>query len=426
MPGRIHIVGAGLAGLAAAEAVLSVGLEPVVYEASPHAGGRCRSYHDTALGLTIDNGNHLLLSGNEQALDYARKIGGAHALHIQPECAFPFMDLRTGERWTLRPNAGRLPRWIFDAARRVPGSRAVDYLSPLRLFMARRQARLGDVMPTKGHVYERLWHPLLLAALNTDPAEASARLTASLMRETLGAGGDACRPVIAKNGLGPALVDPAVAMLAAKGAPIRFGRGIRSLKVENDRVCGLVFAHSEEAVAPGEEVVLAVPAPVAASLLPGLETPTEHRAIVNAHFRVAPPAGMPTLIGLVGCLSEWIFAFPERLSVTISGADRLLDRPRDELATEIWREVAHVAGLDAATLPRWQIIREKRATFRATPEQVARRPETQTAFRNLYLAGDWTQTGLPATIEGAVRSGRKAAGIALRHAGLEALPRMAA
>ena len=107
---------------------------------------------------------------------------------------------------------------------------------------------------------------------------------------------------------------------------------------------------------------------------------------------------------------EWLFAFPDRLSVTISNADRLIDRPRDELAAEIWREAAALTGL-APDLPPWQIVKEKRATFAATPAQNAKRPDSRTRWANVVLAGDWIQTGLPATIEGAVRSGYKAASI---------------
>jgi uncharacterized protein with NAD-binding domain and iron-sulfur cluster len=108
---------------------------------------------------------------------------------------------------------------------------------------------------------------------------------------------------------------------------------------------------------------------------------------------------------------EWLFAFPDRLSVTISAADRLLDTSREELAEQIWREVCAIARIDSA-LPRWQIVRERRATFAATPAQDAKRPKPETAYRNLWLAGDWTATGLPATIESAIRSGHKAAQLA--------------
>jgi uncharacterized protein with NAD-binding domain and iron-sulfur cluster len=119
------------------------------------------------------------------------------------------------------------------------------------------------------------------------------------------------------------------------------------------------------------------------------------------------------MLGVVNATTEWIFAFPGRISVTISAGDRLIDTPRDALAQTIWREVAEIAGLPAE-LPRWQIVRERRATFAATPEQDARRPGARTRYRNLMLAGDWTNTGLPATIESAIRSGQRAAEIITR------------
>ena len=159
-----------------------------------------------------------------------------------------------------------------------------------------------------------------------------------------------------------------------------------------------------------DAVVLAVPPYAAAALVNGLEVPNEFRAIVNAHFRIEPPAGAPPILGVLNGMVEWIFTFPGRVSVTISAADRLVDSARDVLAKSIWDEVASVTGLPAA-LPPWQIVRERRATFAATPAQDAKRPGAETRWRNLVLAGDWTDTGLPATIESAIRSGHRAAAV---------------
>ena len=113
--------------------------------------------------------------------------------------------------------------------------------------------------------------------------------------------------------------------------------------------------------------------------------------------------------GLVGGTAEWVFRKREVLSVTVSAADRFMETPAEELAQVLWREVARAYDLPAEPLPPWQIVKERRATFAATPAQVARRPKTRTEWENLVLAGDWTDTGLPATIEGAIRSGFAAA-----------------
>jgi hypothetical protein len=174
----------------------------------------------------------------------------------------------------------------------------------------------------------------------------------------------------------------------------------------------LHFADGETPLGPHDRLVLAVPPWVAAELLPGLVVPTEHRAIVNGHFRRAPPPGAEAMIGLIGGTAEWVFAFPDRLSVTVSGADRLTDEPRESLAAKLWADVAAAHHLSQA-LPPWQVVKEKRATFAATPEQEKLRPKALTAWENVILAGDWTATGLPATIEGALRSGSHAAALAL-------------
>jgi squalene-associated FAD-dependent desaturase len=406
----IHVVGAGLAGLSAAVRLAEAGFAVAVHEASQAAGGRCRSYFDQALGLTIDNGNHLLLSGNHAALDYLERIGARSSLYDPGGAIFDFADLKSGERWRLNLSEGRVPFWLFDRRKRVPGTRFGEYFAPLGVFLKRSNATVGEAMHCDGQLYERLWRPLLTSALNTDPPNSSAALTAALLRETLVAGGRACHPLIADGGLTKSFIDPALAFLASRGARVRFGERLREIRFAADRATNLDFDTQSLPLDGGEAVVIAVPPWIAQDLLPGLTAPDEFRGILNVHFHVAPPPGQPAILGVVNALTEWLFVFPDRVSVTISNADRLIDRPRQELAAMIWREASALTGLPDA-LPPWQIVKEKRATFAATPAQDAKRPPSRTRWRNVSLAGDWIQTGLPATIEGAIRSGYKAASI---------------
>jgi squalene-associated FAD-dependent desaturase len=408
MPRTIHIIGAGLAGLAAAVALSKRGQRVTVHEATAFAGGRCRSYHDAALGMTIDNGNHLLLSGNHAALAFLRDIGAEQRLPVPPAAAFDFIDLASRERWTLRLSQGRVPWWIFDSGKRVPGTRARDYLKLARLLFPPAGKPIGEVIACTGPLYARLVEPLLLAALNIAPPDGSAKLAGAIIRETLAAGGAACRPLIAREGLGATLIEPALAGLAKHGADMRLGHQLHALRFADSRVAALDFGADSIALGGDDAVILAVPPYAATALVPDLVAPTEFRAIVNAHFRIEPPAGQPPILGVLNGTTEWIFAFAGRLSVTISAGDRLIDTPRETLARTIWDEVKAATGL-CAELPPWQIVRERRATFAATPAQDARRPGPATRWRNLLLAGDWTDTGLPATIEGAIRSGNRAA-----------------
>jgi squalene-associated FAD-dependent desaturase len=412
MPKTVHIIGAGISGLSAAVRLANTGYGIHVHEATQQAGGRCRSYFDAATNLMIDNGNHLLLSGNRHALAYARSIGTEAGLVGPQSAQFPFVDLVTGQRWLLDLGDSRLPLWVFHESRRVPDTGILDYLGLAPLVWAPTGRTVGDTIRCEGTLYQRLVQPLLLAALNVDPPMGSAGLAGAIVRETLLAGGQACRPLIARDGLSAILIEPAVKLLQAKGANVSLGHELRELATSGDRVTGLKFGSDEIALGPDDAIVMAVPPRPAATLLPGLQTPTKFRAIVNAHFRFDPPRGAPPILGVVGGLVEWLFAFPQRLSVTISAGDRLVDMPREELAEAIWRDVCKAAGV-AGELPPWQIVRERRATFEATPEQNALRPEAATAFKNLFLAGDWTDTGLPATIEGSVRSGDRAADLVL-------------
>ncbi|VFU08999.1 putative Squalene--hopene cyclase [Methylocella tundrae] len=322
--------------------------------------------------MVIDNGNHLLLSGNAEALDFLRRVGGLKGVSQPAEADFAFVDLATKERWRLRPNAGPLPWWIFAKGRRVPDTGWRDYLGLAKLLIPGRDKRIDEVLTCRGALYDRLWRPFLLAALNTEPAEGSSKLAGAVVAETLARGGAACRPIVA-HGLSAAFIEPAVMHLVKRGADVRLDHRLRKIIFAGDRAAALDFGDARVDLNVEDEVILATPPGVAQDLMPGLVAPQDFRAIVNAHFKIAPPAGLPPILGVVNGEVEWIFAFKDRLSVTISGADRLLDAGREELAARLWAEVAEAAHIDQP-LPPWQIIKEKRATFAATPQENARRP----------------------------------------------------
>jgi len=417
MTGKAYVVGAGLAGLSAATILAARGVSVTLIEAAGQAGGRCRSYFDAAIGGVIDNGNHLVLSGNRAVHAYLARIGAKDALAGPPRAEFAFVDLRDNTHWMLKPNEGNLPFWIARKHRRVPGSKTSDYVQYAALLWADRKKRIGDVVKDRGPLWQRLMQPFLLAALNTEPEESSAALAGAVLRETLAKGGRFYRPRIAHPTLAAAFIDPALAFLNAKDASLHLGARLRGMTLNGRSAMGLDTGEATVPVAAGDAVVLAVPPWAAADLLPGLTVPDDFRAIVNAHFKMAAPAGAPAILGVIGGTAEWIFTFQDRISVTVSGADAIVDKDREDLALTVWADVTRALGI-TAPLPAWQIVKEKRATFAATPAQDARRPAARTQWRNLFLAGDWTQTGLPATIEGALRSGETAAALALRHLSL--------
>jgi len=413
LPGRVHVVGAGLAGLAASVALADHGHAVTLYDSGPQAGGRCRSFVDPELGVRIDNGNHLLLSGNQAASAYIGRIGALDTFERPTEAAIPFIDIRTGERWTVRPGKGRVPWWVLRAARRVPGTRARDYIEVLRLRRAAPADTVAGLLAPDSVLFHRLWQPLAVAALNTAVEEASARLFWRVLVETIGRGAASCRPMLARDGLSESLVDPALSLLSRRGAEIRLGSRLRALGFADGRVSELLFEHNALRLRHEDSVVLAVPAAIAARIVPGLTVPDDYAPIVNAHFRCplnsSGPPGAPLFAGIIGGTAEWVFRKREVVSVTVSAADRIVGCPADDLRELLWRDLTLALALPAAPTPPARIVKERRATFRATPAQETRRPAAATAWPNLHLAGDYVDTGLPATIEGAIRSGFAAA-----------------
>lgn len=407
-----YVVGAGLAGLSAAIELARAGAKVRLADSAPRAGGRCRSYHDPALGMVIDNGNHFTFSGNQAVARYLETIGGAGGLAGPDKARFAFHDLADDSRWTMQVNDGPLPWWMLSARNRAPGTTLGQHMALARLALAGRDGRsIGDHMPTDGQFWRRVVEPMMLAVLNCPAQQGSAWLAARFLRESFLRGGQACRTMVALPTLDAVFIDPALAWLKLRGASLRLGERLRTIRFEGDRAVELDYGDRVEKVADAS-VVLAVPPWIAADLVPDLAVPTEFCAILNAHFAMPPPPGAPMITALLGATSQWVVAHENRISVTISGADDIIDQDRESLARLIWGEVCATLGI-AAPLPAWQIVKEKRATFAATPQQDARRPGARTRWRNLFLAGDWVQTGLPATIEGALRSGDTAARLAL-------------
>jgi len=393
----VHVIGAGMAGLACAVRCALAGAKVAIYEAAPQAGGRARSFMDDGLGCVIDNGSHLLLGGNDSTRTFLSDIGARDMINEIAPAEFPFLDLDSGKQWRVRPSRGPIPFWLFSADRRVPGTSPGDYMEAVKLARAGDNMTIADCVDNNGPLYERLWQPLSRAALNTDASEGSARLLWAVISNTFVKGESACRPLLFSAGLSPTLVDPALRVLTGAGSDIRYQARLRGLRYEKGKAIALHFPEGLLALAPEDSVVLAVPPEACRELWPDVEVPKETRSIVNVHFRmneaVELPGGKPFL-GLIGATGHWLFARKDVLSVTISAADALVERPNWDLANQLWAEVARVLGRNMGRVPAWRVIKERRATIAQTPNAVKLRPG-------------------PATIESAIRSGFSAARLAL-------------
>lgn len=420
MTGRVHIVGAGLSGLACAVRVASAGVPATLHEASGHGGGRCRSYRDPVLECEIDNGNHLILSGNRSMLAFLDECGAAGELWGPQDASVPFLDLCSGERWAIRPNAGRVPWWLASRARRAPDGGLRTHLSDLmRLRRAGPSETVADLLGGS-RLYSRFWRPLAVSILNTAAEEASALLLLRTMEESLALGGVACQPLFPRRSLSKTFVEPALDRLKSLGVEVRFHDRLRHIGRRDGRAVTLNFSAGPKPLGDRDKVVLAMTADAMARVLPHirfLARPFDHNPIVNAHFRlgrsIALPGGLPYLGITGGRWIEWIFARNGTVSVTLSAAGEQADGSADSIAASVWEELHLALGLADATMPPFRIVVERRATIAQTPAQAARRPAATAAGGNILIAGDWTDTGLPCTVEGAIRSGHRVAELVL-------------
>jgi hydroxysqualene dehydroxylase len=333
---------------------------------------------------------------------------------------FPFVDLETGERWTAHLNKSVFPWWIFSAERRVWGTKPIDYLSALKILLSKTADTTAECLNKDTALYRRFWEPMIIGVLNTEPEMASAQLLANVLRQSFCAGGGACIPLIPKIGLSETFIMPCLNVLRQHGVEVRYNHRLRSIVKsqpagQKPEINELHFSNNDVVELENDDwVILALPAWVIRDVLPDVSTPTSFRSIINVHYRSPGVQDPPGFSGVIGGISEWVFVRHDVMSVTISCAERYDAYATRDLVVPVWRELAMMYDLDPERLPPHRIFKEKYATFAATPEQNRLRPSAYTQWKNLALAGEWTATGLPSTIEGAIRSGFKAAQVVMR------------
>jgi hypothetical protein len=409
----LHVVGAGIAGLAAALAGSRAGRTVFLHEATGQAGGRCRSVEDDSGTAAHDNGTHVLLGANRAALAFLDEIG-ARDLWVEPEPAgLPIVDL--AEAGGTVALVGLSPWSWLDPRHRPPGLGFGDMARLALLSLPGLPDRpVAEIMGT-GAFARAVIEPLTVAALNTPPAEASARRLARVLRRVLlpGAG----RLLVARRGLGPDLVAPALATLARAGIIPTYGRRLRVVETaeggEDARAARLDFADLSIPLGPDDEVVLAVPPHALARLLPNPPPlPNRYEPIVNIHYAAYATGAPVRFVGLLGGLGQWVLFRPGTISVTVSAARDAVNQAAEALAAVAWGEVREAAARLSlaplpAELPAYRVVKEKRATVSQPAGDPFPSPRRR-PLANVALAGDWLSP-LPATIEAAVASGFAAA-----------------
>ncbi|MBM3618345.1 MAG: FAD-binding protein, partial [Alphaproteobacteria bacterium] len=362
MSPTLHIIGAGMAGLSAALTASARGMRVVVYEVSPHAGGRCRSYADKKLGMTIDNGNHLLLGANTEALGFLKDIGSLDTCLTRDPASFQFVDLATRKPHNIMP------------PRRFPGVPWYDWLRLVKLYNPAAHKTVAECVSPKSALSQRLIEPLCLAALNTTPQEASAAQLWQVISRLLSGGEPAWRYYVPKDSLSATFVLPAITRIKNSGGTFYFENAVKGMEREGDRITAINFAGGKQTVRPEDHVICAVPPQALGALLPEIAPDFTYTAILNGHFAWKFAGTMRTtmpIIGVLGGTAQWLFLHEGRISTTTSAADAWMEHDDETIAARLWEDTRRALFMQDAKVPPYRIIKEKRATIAATPENLA-------------------------------------------------------
>jgi squalene-associated FAD-dependent desaturase len=441
MTADVVIAGGGFAGLSAATALAERGARVLVVDARPQLGGRATAFIDRSTGELVDNGQHVLFGCYQSTFEFLHRIGAMENVRVMPSLEVPYIDA-FGRRSVLKCPPLPSPLHLVGAVLDWDSMPWRDRLSVLRLAGPLRRARkelrrTGTVSPDppssvsdwlRAHgqgpkLTAWLWEPLAVAALNQSPETASAAPFVRVLAEMFGPDPSAAAIVLPTRPLHQMYAEPARAYLAERGSEAR-ANALARLIFSNGRVEG-VDVRGERVLAPA--VIAAVPwfglRALAGPTPPTALEPTltaadamDSMPIVTVNLWYDRRVMDDVFVGLPGRKMQWVFDkrravgdTASHLSLISSGALELTRMDRDELIALAAREIADALPLARqAQLVRATVVSEKQATFSLAPGQPAR-PGTHTPIEGLYLAGDWIDTGLPGTIESAVRAGHGAA-----------------
>jgi squalene-associated FAD-dependent desaturase len=431
----VFVIGGGFAGLAAATALAESGATVRLLDARPHLGGRATSHRDPITGERIDNGQHVIAGCYHETLAFLNRIGASRLLHRPSTLNVAMID-EHGRRSTLTLPPLPAPLHLLAGVIAWDAISLTDRLSVLRLGPAIRGAdeprpdqTVRQWLAERGQsaaLCRMLWDPLTLAALNQPTQVASARSFLAVLRRMFARDPDAAAILLPAVPLADLYVHPAETYLQSRGSAIAT-TAKASVVLDDDRVAGVRVRNE---VHHAQVVVAAVPWYDVPGLVP---SPPESIAFVVRQTAMMASSPIVTVnlwldrsvlsdpfVGLPGRTFQWVFdrrrivgSGQTHLSLVSSGADSICATPSRELVALALAELrASLPEAARAVLRHGSVVRERRATFSLAPGGPAR-PGPSTAVAGLILAGDWTDTGLPATIESAVASGHAAARAAL-------------
>lgn len=438
MAGRVVIIGGGFAGLTAGVRLSERGYEVLVLERRNHLGGRAYSFIDSKTGDVVDNGQHLFMGCYHHTIAFLETIGRLDRLKFQERTRVDFLDSTHGFTSfdcpplpaPLNVLAGLFKMkglGVGDKFRALNLRRAIGgngKLSPDSLTVDQWLSERGQ----SENIKTRFWNPMVIATLNQSPDLASARMLKVVLKEAFGGDSKSAAIGISRVGLSDLYTDGATDFIKSRGGDVQTDAQVQRLIVDNGRVTAVQLRDGNR-IEAADYFISAVPPAALFAMLPDELRAKEFASleklgsspIVSINLWFDRPVIDREFVGLLGTRSQWIFnkdlILPKgkrsnQIAVIISAARDFVDWTRSDLVEMALSDLHELLPESrSAVLLHSAIVKEREATLSHTVESDSLRLGPRTSIPNLILAGDWTDTGLPATIESAVLSGDVAARI---------------
>jgi hydroxysqualene dehydroxylase len=417
---KVLIIGGGFAGLTSAAYLSNSGFKVELIEASKKLGGRAYSLIDKESGSVIDNGQHILMGCYTETLKFLNLIGAKKNLIFQSDLEVNFLK-ENNQLFPLKASPLFYPFNLLFGLLNYKALTLSERLKLLKFFFKiyfYSESELKKLTVYQWLLLERqteniiksFWEILAVGALNTNLKKASAKIFSDVLKEIFFSGKAAAAIILPKDGLTETYCDNAVTLIKNSGGEIITGETVKKFEYSSNKIFKIITDQRE--IENFDYVISAVPHFAIKKVMPELFSNNfefEYSGILTVHLWLKENNLAKKFYGLINSKVHWIFNHDKHITLVTSDANDLMDLSHEEIYEMVLKELEKFAGINKDDIRSYKIIKEKRSTFIPSNQIESERPSSNTKYKNFFLAGDWTDTGLPSTIESASKSGRIAA-----------------
>ncbi len=411
------VIGGGLSGLSTAVYLAKYGIKTDILEASPKLGGKAYSFYNKKLHLEVDNGQHLLLGCYNYTLNFLDEINAGNLIEKHPYINIPFVK-QNNRIFLLKTTSNLYPINLISA------------LIKFKLISTKEKLLIGyllfDLMFGKNisgisavewlnlklqsnYIVEVFWKPLIISIFNSDINQVPVKTLRLVLKELFLSGVHGFQFVVPKVPLSKLFVEPSINYLTNKGSNIYLSERVESIVIENNSIKEVVT--NRRIIEDYDKIIFAIPTYALSKIVKNeLFEQVKYSPIISAHFKLNKNIFTENFYSVINSPIHWIFNKGSYISITTSAADSIIDFTEEEISNIYIDEICkYFPEFNKNDIISFQIIKEKRATFVLSEEFETIRTKNTLGINNAFFAGDWTDTRLPSTIEGAIKSGKSTA-----------------